>query len=44
MTAIAKATGGAAYFPQSVLEIRNIFLKGFARRLCAPNCPGSAQS
>ncbi|MEV0973080.1 substrate-binding domain-containing protein [Microtetraspora glauca] len=38
MTAIAKATGGAAYFPQTVLEIRNIFLKGIARRLCAPNC------
>jgi len=33
MTAIAKATGGAAYFPQTVLEIRNIFLKGIARRL-----------
>lgn len=33
MTSIAKATGGAAYFPQTVLEIRNIFLKGIARRL-----------
>ncbi|MGI5155240.1 substrate-binding and VWA domain-containing protein [Microbispora sp. CA-102843] len=31
--AIAKATGGAAYFPQTVMEIRNIFLKGIARRL-----------
>ncbi|ETK31559.1 substrate-binding and VWA domain-containing protein [Microbispora sp. ATCC PTA-5024] len=43
MTNIAKATGGAAYFPQTVLEIRNIFLKGIARRLCAPNCGASAQ-
>ncbi|MFC0863272.1 substrate-binding domain-containing protein [Sphaerimonospora cavernae] len=43
MTAIAKATGGAAYFPQTVLEVRDIFLKGIARRLCAPNCGGSAQ-
>ncbi|WP_433353862.1 substrate-binding domain-containing protein [Microtetraspora malaysiensis] len=42
MSAIAKATGGAAYFPQTVLEIRDIFLKGIARRLCAPSC-GSAQ-
>jgi hypothetical protein len=33
MTSIAKATGGAAYFPQTVLEIRNIFLKGIARRI-----------
>ncbi|GAA1296230.1 hypothetical protein Psi02_12430 [Planotetraspora silvatica] len=38
MNSIAKATGGTAYFPQTVLEIRNIFLKGIARRLCAPNC------
>ncbi|WP_055479607.1 substrate-binding and VWA domain-containing protein [Sphaerimonospora mesophila] len=43
MTAIAKATGGAAYFPQTVLEIRDIFLKGIARRLCAPNCEGARQ-
>lgn len=43
MTSIAKATGGAAYFPQTVLEIRNIFLKGIGRRLCAPNCDTSAQ-
>lgn len=43
MTAIAKATGGAAYFPQTVLEIRDIFLKGIARRLCAPNCEGVGQ-
>jgi Mg-chelatase subunit ChlD len=43
MTAIGKATGGAAYFPQTVLEIRNIFLQGIARRLCAPNCGSTAQ-
>ncbi|WP_214104982.1 substrate-binding and VWA domain-containing protein [Acrocarpospora catenulata] len=43
MTALARATGGAAYFPQTVLEIRNIFLKGIARRLCAPNCPTAQQ-
>ncbi|MEW9534332.1 substrate-binding and VWA domain-containing protein [Microbispora sp. NPDC049125] len=43
MTSIAKATGGAAYFPQTVLEIRNIFLKGIARRLCAPKCEGAEQ-
>ncbi len=42
MTAIAKATDGTAYFPQTVLEIRAIFLKGIARRLCAPSC-GSTQ-
>ncbi|MBP2703100.1 VWA domain-containing protein [Microbispora sp. RL4-1S] len=42
MTAIAKTTGGAAYFPQTVLEIRNIFLKGIARRLCTPNCGSTA--
>ncbi|WP_084517560.1 substrate-binding and VWA domain-containing protein [Microtetraspora niveoalba] len=42
MSSIAKATGGAAYFPQTVLEIRDIFLKGIARRLCAPRC-GAAQ-
>jgi hypothetical protein len=38
MTSIAKATDGVAYFPQTILEIRNIFLKGIARRLCAPKC------
>ncbi|GII56746.1 hypothetical protein Pth03_51350 [Planotetraspora thailandica] len=41
MKAIATATGGAAYFPQNVLEIRKIFLQGIARRLCAPNCGGT---
>ncbi|WP_327047399.1 substrate-binding and VWA domain-containing protein [Microbispora sp. NBC_01189] len=43
MTSIAKATGGAAFFPQTVLEIRNIFLKGIARRLCAPDCGDGGQ-
>lgn len=43
MTAIAKATDGTAYFPQTVLEIRTIFLKSIARRLCAPNCGGGQQ-
>ncbi|MCT9930888.1 substrate-binding and VWA domain-containing protein [Planotetraspora sp. A-T 1434] len=43
MTSIAKATGGAAFFPQTVLEIRNIFLKGIARRLCAPDCGATGQ-
>nr|WP_245653307.1 substrate-binding domain-containing protein [Herbidospora sakaeratensis] len=41
MENIAKATGGQAYFPETVLEIRNIFLQGIARRLCAPNCPSA---
>ncbi|GAA0993385.1 substrate-binding domain-containing protein [Acrocarpospora macrocephala] len=43
MTRIARTTGGTAYFPQTVLEIRNIFLKGIARRLCTPNCPSAVQ-
>ncbi|GIH26107.1 hypothetical protein Aph01nite_44170 [Acrocarpospora phusangensis] len=43
MTRIARTTGGTAYFPQTVLEIRNIFLKGIARRLCTPNCPTGQQ-
>ncbi|GAA0391996.1 hypothetical protein Acor_17840 [Acrocarpospora corrugata] len=43
MTQIARSTGGTAYFPQTVLEIRNIFLKGIARRLCTPNCPSAQQ-
>lgn len=41
MQNIAKATGGEAFFPETVLEIRNIFLQGIARRLCAPNCPSA---
>ncbi|WP_245657403.1 substrate-binding domain-containing protein [Herbidospora mongoliensis] len=41
MQNIAKATGGDAFFPETVLEIRNIFLQGIARRLCAPNCPSA---
>ncbi|MBO3748248.1 VWA domain-containing protein [Streptosporangiaceae bacterium NEAU-GS5] len=43
MNAIAKTTGGQAFFPQTVLEIRQIFLQGIARRLCAPNCGGNTQ-
>lgn len=40
MEAIAKATRGQAFFPRDALEIRQVFLEGMARRLCAPNCSG----
>ncbi|GGK76422.1 hypothetical protein Sme01_52190 [Sphaerisporangium melleum] len=43
MQAIAKATQGQAFFPNNALEIRKVFLEGISRRLCAPNCNGSAQ-
>jgi len=44
MRQIAAATGGAAYFPRTPLEIRKVFLEGISRRLCAPNCDSGAGS
>lgn len=44
MRAIAEATGGAAYFPRTPLEIRKVFLEGISRRLCAPDCDSGAGS
>jgi ABC-type Fe3+ transport system substrate-binding protein len=38
MMSIAKATQGQAFFPNTALEIRKVFLEGISRRLCAPNC------
>ncbi|GGM90191.1 hypothetical protein GCM10010106_42140 [Thermopolyspora flexuosa] len=42
MRAIASATGGAAYFPRTPMEIRKVFLEGISRRLCAPDCESRA--
>ena len=38
MDALAKATGGDAYIAKDVLEVREFFLEGMKRRLCAPHC------
>ncbi|WP_214412195.1 substrate-binding and VWA domain-containing protein [Sphaerisporangium fuscum] len=42
MQAIAKATQGQAFFPNTALEIRKVFLEGISRRICAPKCKASA--
>ncbi|MDF2706990.1 substrate-binding domain-containing protein [Nonomuraea muscovyensis] len=40
MDALAKATGGEAYIAKDVLQVRDFFLQGMERRLCAPKCDG----
>ncbi|NRQ36777.1 solute-binding protein [Nonomuraea sp. NN258] len=40
MDALAKATGGEAYIAENVLQVRDFFLQGMERRLCAPRCDG----
>ncbi|MER6950742.1 substrate-binding domain-containing protein [Nonomuraea sp. NPDC000554] len=40
MDAVAKATGGEAYIAKDVLQVRDFFLQGMQRRICAPNCDG----
>ncbi|GAA4077488.1 substrate-binding domain-containing protein [Nonomuraea soli] len=40
MDALAKATGGEAFIVKNPLDVKNVFLEGMARRLCAPNCDG----
>ncbi|WP_240506392.1 substrate-binding domain-containing protein [Thermoactinospora rubra] len=38
MDALAQATGGEAFIVENPLDVREVFLKGMERRLCAPNC------
>lgn len=40
MDALAQATGGEAYIAKNVLQVRDFFLQGMQRRLCAPKCDG----
>ncbi|MEV0346891.1 substrate-binding domain-containing protein [Nonomuraea sp. NPDC050680] len=40
MDALAQATGGEAYIAKNVLQVRDFFLQGMQRRLCAPRCDG----
>lgn len=40
MDALAEATGGEAFIVKDPLGVREVFLKGMARRLCAPRCDG----
>ncbi|WP_219469236.1 substrate-binding domain-containing protein, partial [Nonomuraea rhizosphaerae] len=40
MDALAGATGGEAYIAKNILEVRDFFLEGMQRRLCAPRCDG----
>ncbi|MER7502774.1 substrate-binding domain-containing protein [Nonomuraea pusilla] len=40
MDALAKATGGEAYIAKNILQVRDFFLQGMERRLCAPKCDG----
>ncbi|MEV0589155.1 substrate-binding domain-containing protein [Nonomuraea sp. NPDC050310] len=40
MDALAEATGGEAFIVKDPLGVREVFLKGMARRLCAPQCDG----
>ncbi|NUW42452.1 substrate-binding domain-containing protein [Nonomuraea rhodomycinica] len=40
MDALAKATGGEAYIAENILQVRDFFLQGMERRLCAPKCDG----
>ncbi|MFG3442205.1 substrate-binding domain-containing protein [Nonomuraea sp. NPDC047897] len=40
MDALAKATGGEAYIAKDILQVRDFFLQGMERRLCAPKCDG----
>ncbi|WP_240196976.1 substrate-binding domain-containing protein [Nonomuraea lactucae] len=40
MDALAQATGGDAYIAKNILQVRDFFLQGMERRLCAPKCDG----
>ncbi|MEU8245960.1 substrate-binding and VWA domain-containing protein [Nonomuraea sp. NPDC048916] len=40
MDALARATGGEAYIAKDILQVRDFFLQGMERRLCAPKCDG----
>ncbi|MEU5863174.1 MULTISPECIES: substrate-binding and VWA domain-containing protein [unclassified Nonomuraea] len=40
MDTLAKTTGGEAYIAKDVLQVRDFFLQGMERRLCAPSCDG----
>ncbi|MDF5757263.1 substrate-binding domain-containing protein [Spongiactinospora sp. TRM90649] len=40
MQALASATGGELFIAKDVMQVREIFLEGMKRRLCAPNCDG----
>ncbi|MFI7114228.1 substrate-binding domain-containing protein [Nonomuraea sp. NPDC050227] len=40
MDTLAKTTGGEAYIAKDVLQVRDFFLQGMERRLCAPDCDG----
>lgn len=40
MDALAQATGGEAYVAKNILQVRDFFLQGMERRLCAPKCDG----
>lgn len=40
MDTLAKATGGEAYIAKNILQVRDFFAQGMARRLCAPRCDG----
>ncbi|MFI9592492.1 substrate-binding and VWA domain-containing protein [Nonomuraea sp. NPDC052265] len=40
MNTLAKTTGGEAYIAKDVLQVRDFFLQGMERRLCAPSCDG----
>ncbi|KAB8193451.1 VWA domain-containing protein [Nonomuraea phyllanthi] len=41
MNALAKATGGEAYIAKDILQVRDFFLQGMERRICAPQCDNS---
>lgn len=40
MDAIAQATAGEAFIAKNILQVRDVFLEGMKRRLCAPRCDG----
>jgi hypothetical protein len=40
MDALARATGGEAYIAKNIMQVRDFFAQGMARRLCAPRCDG----
>lgn len=40
MDAIARATAGEAFITKDILGVRDVFLEGMKRRLCAPHCDG----
>lgn len=40
MDAIAQATAGEAFIAKDILGVRDVFLEGMKRRLCAPKCDG----